>query len=101
MWLFAMFVLPTTTAQDKRRYVQFRKALVQDGFMMMQYSVYARYCGSEESAKVHRRRVRQALPPKGNVRLLAVTDAQFGKMENYIGRKREGNEPPPDQMLLL
>lgn len=101
MWLFALFDLPVKTKEDKRRYVRFREALLKDGFTMMQYSVYARYCPSEEASKVHRKRVRQALPAKGHVRLLTVTDVQFGKMENYVGRNRETTEEPPDQMLLL
>jgi len=101
MWLFAMFDLPTETNEDKRNYTRFRKTLLQLGFDMLQYSVYARYCADEDSSKVHRKRVRQALPPKGHVRVLGVTDHQFGKMEVYMGKKREQTETPPDQMLLL
>ena len=101
MWLFAMFDLPTETAEDKRNYQQFRKTLLKLGFDMMQFSVYARYCADEDSSKVHRKRVKQALPPKGHVRVLAVTDHQFGKMEVFVGKNREKTEEPPEQMLLL
>ncbi len=101
MWLFAMFDLPTETNDDKRNYNRFRKTLLQLGFDMLQYSVYARYCADEDSSNVHRKRVRQALPPKGNIRVIAVTDHQFGKMEVYTGKNREQTEQPPDQMLLL
>ena len=55
---------------------------------MLQFSVYARYCASEEMAVAYRHRVRAGLPPEGYVRVLAVTDHQFGKMESYIGEKR-------------
>lgn len=101
MWLFAMFDLPVTTKKARKRYAQFRKALLEDGFSMLQFSVYARYCPSEEAAAVHRSRVRIEIPPEGYVRLLAVTDRQFGKMESYIGKSSRLAEQPPSQLLLF
>ncbi len=47
LWLIAMFDLPTETLENKRDYTRFRKGLLKDGFMMLQYSVYARYLPSE------------------------------------------------------
>ncbi len=101
MWLFALFDLPVETSQDKREYVLFRTELLKEGFTMIQYSVYARYFGSEESAEVHRKRIKEALPPDGHVRLLGVTDHQFGKMEIYFGKKRVPVEEPPTQLALF
>ncbi len=101
MWLFAMFDLPTKTNDERRRYTRFRKALLQDGFDMIQYSVYARYCPSEDASRVHRKRVKRALPPAGQVRLIAITDRQFGKMDIFYGRKREKAEEPPPQLMLF
>ena len=101
VWLFAMFDLPTVTKEERKRYTEFRRVLLQDGFIMIQYSVYARYCATEEASKVHRKRVRAALPPAGWVRLLHVTDKQYGKMESYIGRKKLSPEDPPPQMMLF
>lgn len=101
MWLMVLFDLPVVKIEERRQYVQFRNALLQDGFTMLQFSVYARYCPSEEAATVHKKRVRSALPPKGQVRILSITDKQFGKMESYIGKTRDKNEEAPDQLLLL
>jgi CRISPR-associated protein Cas2 len=101
MWLFAMFDLPVTTKNARKRYAQFRKLLLEDGFSMLQYSVYARYCASEEMALAHRDRVRCGLPSEGYVRLLAVTDRQFGKMESYFGEKRQSLESAPSQLVLF
>ena len=101
MWLFAMFDLPVKTPKARRLYTRFRNMLLDDGFSMMQYSVYARYCASEETATVHRQRIRASLPPEGYVRILAVTDRQFGKMENYIGKSSEPTEEPPTQLQLF
>jgi CRISPR-associated protein Cas2 len=101
MWLFAMFDLPVTTKRARKRYAQFRKALLQEGFMMMQFSVYARYCVSEEASEAFRQRVRRELPDEGHVRLLAVTDRQFGKMEVFRGKNTEPVETEPEQLLLF
>ncbi|MEQ8209568.1 MAG: CRISPR-associated endonuclease Cas2 [Lacipirellulaceae bacterium] len=101
MWLFAMFDLPVKTRRSRRRYTQFRKLLLREGFSMLQFSVYARYCVSEKHSDSYRRRIEAQLPPDGQVRLLAVTDRQFGKMEVFLGRNRTSVEEIPDQLLLF
>lgn len=101
MWMVAMFDLPVETKENRRDYTRFRKALLKDGFMQLQYSVYARYVASEEAAEAHRRIVRGCIPPLGQVRLVGLTDHQFGKMEVYHGRKPRDPEPPPEQFLLF
>ena len=47
-WLVVFFDLPTTTPEDKKNYQYFRKALLEDGYTMIQYSVYARACVTQE-----------------------------------------------------
>jgi len=51
MWLFAMFDLPVTDKALKKAYARFRKLLLSQGFSMLQFSVYARHCVSEESGE--------------------------------------------------
>ncbi len=101
MWLFAMFDLPVDDKEARRQYRHFRKALLAEGFTMLQYSVYARYCACEDASKVYRRRVRAKLPPEGHVRLMAITDRQFAKMEVFRGKSRKGVEAKPDQLQLF
>ena len=101
VWLFAMFDLPVTDKKARRAYTQFRKALLRDGFMMMQYSVYARYCPTEEASETYRRRIQGVLPDEGRVRLVSITDRQFGKMGVFDGKTREKVEDPPSQLLLF
>lgn len=101
MWMFAMFDLPVTSKEARKRYARFRRALLERGFTMLQFSVYARHCASEEFADGVRADVRAVIPPDGQVRLLAVTDRQFGKMEVYLGKKRRKTEDPPAQFMLF
>ncbi len=99
--LIAMFDLPVETPVNRRDYSRFRKALLKDGFMMLQFSVYARYLPSEEAADTHRSTIRSVIPPLGQVRLIAVTDLQFGKMEVFYGKKPRDPEEIPEQILLF
>ncbi len=101
MWLFVMFDLPVTTRKARRRYTKFRKGLLKLGFAMLQFSVYARSFPSEEACQSYRRQVQAELPPDGQVRVISVTDRQFGKMQVFTGRRRLSAEKSPDQLLLL
>lgn len=101
MWLFAMFDLPVKTKSQRKQYARFRKALLELGFSQMQYSVYAKFCSGEERSNALRHQIRRMLPPAGAVRLLAVTDRQFGKMENYLGKIPAGTERAPEQLTLF
>ncbi|MBY0313641.1 MAG: CRISPR-associated endonuclease Cas2 [Phycisphaerales bacterium] len=101
MWLFAMFDLPVHDKELRKKYARFRRDLLNEGFTMMQFSVYARHCASEESAAAIRQRVRACLPAHGQVRVMGVTDRQFGKMEVYFGKTRKKTEEPPLQFMLF
>jgi CRISPR-associated protein Cas2 len=101
MWLMAMFDLPVKSKDDRRAYTRFRHALIRSGFAMLQFSVYARFLPSEEASAIYRKIVHAALPPGGEVRLMAITDHQYGKMEIYFGKKRKPVESPPDQLGLF
>jgi len=101
MWVLVMFDLPTDTKAARRAYTQFRKKLLQDGFTMMQYSVYTRHCASEENADVHAHRVENWIPDDGEVRTLSITDKQFERMHVFWGKMRKKPEPPPQQLELF
>ena len=101
MWIFAMFDLPTDTQKARRDYTYFRKSLLKDGFSMLQYSVYVRHCASEENADVHHKRIKNFLPPDGEVRIVTITDKQFAKMESFWGKMRKPTPPTPKQLELF
>ncbi len=101
MWIVAMFDLPTDTPRARREYTHFRKHLIEDGFTMMQYSVYARHCPSKENAEVHVERIRRNLPPDGEVRVLTFTDKQFERMMVFWGKTRQAAEEAPCQLELF
>ena len=101
MWVVAMFDLPVGTKEARKAYQAFRKVLLKDGFLQMQFSVYARHCPSEENADVHENRVEINLPPDGEVRLVRLTDKQFGRMKVFYGKKRKPPEKSPEQLAFF
>jgi len=96
-----MFDLPVDTPAARTEYTRFRKKLLQDGFMRMQYSVYMRHCSSEENAEVHGKRVKEILPPDGEVRVMTITDKQFERMRIFTGKRRKPPEAPPQQLQFF
>lgn len=101
VWIFAMFDLPMKEERERRAYTRFRKELLNDGFSMMQYSVYYRHCVSHENAQVHIQRMIASVPVTGEVRFIVITDKQFEKIVTYWGKERAPQEKTPDQLTFL
>lgn len=101
MWLIVLFDLPTDSEAARRRYTTFRKFLLRDGFNMLQYSVYGRYCSSRENTDVHMQRIRQIVPADGEVRILTLTDKQFEKQRIFRGKRRVAAKEPPQQLQFF
>ncbi len=98
MWTIVMFDLPTDTKMARKQYTLFRKYLLKDGYEMMQYSIYCRHHASEENALVHTQRAKDHLPPDGEVRVLKITDKQFGRIEVFFGKISRPVEKAPEQL---
>jgi CRISPR-associated protein Cas2 len=101
VWVFVFFDLPVGTKTDRRNATRFRKFLKDDGFLMLQLSVYARVCRAEEAAEKHVQRVTKRLPPKGSVRTLQVTDKQYARMKLLLGEAKLNERKAAEQLVLL
>ena len=101
MWILVFFDLPTNTKKERKNYAQFRKGLKQDGFTMLQYSIYLRHSPSRENAEVHIKRVKSILPPMGEVGILRVTDKQFEQMLMFHGSIPSALPSTPQQLELF
>ena len=100
MWVLVLFDLPTETKKQRSQATRFRKELLDDGFVMFQFSIYLRHCPSKENADVHIKRVKRALPQYGKVGIMCITDKQFEQMEIYFA-KQEAQLPKGPQQLEL
>jgi CRISPR-associated protein Cas2 len=101
MWLFVFFDLPTLSREQRRKHTRFRNDLEKLGFARVQLSVYICHFASEDATLSVQRKIQAALPPHGHVRMLLVTDRQFGKMLVVQCREKVPVEQPPPQVLLF
>ena len=82
-----MFDLPVASKKDRKEYTRFRHFLIQDGYDMLQYSVYSRIAQNHDDAKKHVERLSKHLPPKGAVRVMQVTEKQYNSMIILLGER--------------
>lgn len=101
MRVVVLFDLPTNTKVERRAATQFRKALLDDGFDMLQYSVYTRLCPNRESAEKHMLRTKRNAPDSGSVRVLYLTEHQFTTMHVIVGEKSTQEEKLPAAQLAF
>lgn len=101
MWIFVFFDLPVTTPKGRKQATRFRNFLLNDGYTMVQYSVYARICNGQERVDKHMRRLRVSTPDEGYIRALQITDKQYGRMQTILGKKRDDKGSGPEQLLLF
>lgn len=101
VWMFVFFDLPVGTKPARRAATRFRNFLKDDGYMMLQWSVYARVCRGDEAAEKHVVRVTRNLPKRGSVRALQVTDKQYARMKLLLGQAGKNEKEAPNQMVLL
>ncbi len=71
---------------------RFRNFLLNDGYYMVQYSVYVRICNGMDAVKKHRDRIPVWLPENGSVRLLVVTEKQYESMDILLGAMTQADE---------
>lgn len=101
MRLLCMFDLPVETDYERRAYRIFRKNLIEEGFTMMQYSVYVRICPSREYANRLETRIKKFTPPEGNVRLLCVTEKQYMDMKLLVGSRSMAETAIGTERLII
>ncbi len=80
MRMMVFFDLPMVTRAEKRAYTVFRRFLLNDGYDMIQFSVYGRILNGSDAEQKHLKRLTANRPPAGSVRVLTVT-------ENFSGKK--------------
>ena len=88
MRVLVFFDLPVGTSAQRRSYIQFRRMLLKEGFLMMQESVYTKLALNATVANAIMERVRDNKPPQGLIQMLTVTERQFAKMELVLGEYR-------------
>ncbi|MFR0557730.1 CRISPR-associated endonuclease Cas2 [Pseudoscardovia radai] len=98
MWCVVMFDLPVETKMERRAATQFRDLLLDQGFMMVQFSVYARYTPTLGGNRSSVEFIKKNIPAKGKVRILNLSDHQwaqsFHSYDSQIGNPNDGPTAP-------
>ena len=85
MRMMVFFDLPTVTKTDKRAYTLFRRFLLNDGYDMIQFSIYGRILNGTDAEEKHMKRLVSNLPTEGSIRVLTVTEKQYAGMKHLVG----------------
>jgi CRISPR-associated protein Cas2 len=101
MQLLVFFDLPVITREERKMATRFRNFLVQDGYHRLQLSVYSRLCRGQDTVDKHLHRLNGQLPHDGCVRVLQLTDRQYGRMRILVGKVKPQERIAPQQLLLF
>ena len=101
MRVIVMFDLPVITEKERKTATKFRKYLLDDGFIMMQYSVYSRICKNSDDLNKHINRLRINIPKNGNIRLLQITEKQYNNIIMFSGAKSVEEDISIDNLLVF
>ena len=89
MRLLVFFDLPVVKKEDRKEYQNFRRFLLNDGYIMLQFSVYSRICNGIDGINKHINRLQKNIPPKGSVRYLQITEKQYTEMKFLVGSPKK------------
>ncbi|WP_283613161.1 CRISPR-associated endonuclease Cas2 [Ligilactobacillus aviarius] len=92
MRVFCMFDLPVDTPEKRRAYRVFRKGLIENGFTMIQYSVYQRIVPNRRSGKKYEEIIKKFIPSNGDVRIIYISEKQYNDMKILVGSKSKQEE---------
>lgn len=101
MRIFVFFDLPLDSLEEKREYRKFRKALIKNGFIMMQESVYCKLMTTPSVENSVKNMIQMNKPSKGVVQTLVVTEKQFVKMEYVVGENKSDIIDNEDRVIIL
>ena len=96
-----LFDLPVKEKTAQKAATKFRKFLIDDGYLMLQYSVYTRVCNGSDAVKTHEKRLKAHLPENGSVRLLTITEKQYESMQILLGEFKQSDTPVSYEQLTL
>lgn len=96
-----MFDLPVLTDKERRVATKFRNYLLDDGFIMMQYSVYSRICKNKDDLSKHINRIKINAPKTGNIRMLQITEKQYNNIVMFSGSKSVEENISIENLLIF
>ncbi len=101
MRVMVFFDLPTTSTSDVKNYTKFRKSLIENGFVMMQYSIYTKIVLNKSGLKSIEKKISEITPKRGLVQMLVVTEKQFVGIKNIVGENQREIINSDERIVIL
>lgn len=101
MRLIVFFDLPTLTRKDLAQYRKFRKFLLDNGFVMMQESVYCRLVLNNNSGALLKKHIIKNLPADGLVQLMQITEKQYADILTLSGKQKNNVVSTIDRIIEI
>lgn len=101
MRTIVFFDLPNIYAKDKKNYLKFRNYLLNEGFVMMQESVYSKIILNSQQAELLLNRLKSNAPKKGLIQVLTITERQYSQIEYVIGEHDSKIIDTEDRLVIL
>ena len=101
MRLLVFFDLPVKTATQRKVATKFRNFLLNDGYHMVQFSIYARVCNGMDAVAKHKKRLYSSLPDNGSIRLLVITEKQYQGIEILVGELKSEEKAFEAEQLTI
>lgn len=101
MRVIVFFDLPMENVKDRKTYSKFRKLLINEGFIMIQKSVYSKLTLNNSIVNSVKDKLYKNKPPKGIVQILTITEKQYSSIEYIVGEKNEGIIDNTERLIIL
>lgn len=101
MRTIVFFDLPNLYHRDKKNYILFRKFLLNEGFLMMQESVYSKIVLNSQQAQLLMDRLKKNTPKKGLIQVLTITERQYAQIVFLVGKQESNIIDTEDRLVVL
>ena len=101
MRIILFFDLPTETSAQQKAYRRFHKKLIENGFLMEQYSVYSKLALNKTVANTIINKIKDITPKEGVVQVMTITEKQYSEIEYIIGEKKDNVINSTDRLIII
>ena len=101
MRTIVFFDLPNIYLKDKKNYQKFRKYLINEGFVMMQESVYSKIVLNTQQSKLLVNRIKRSAPKKGIIQVMTITEKQYSQIDYIIGENQTRIIDTEEKLIVL
>ena len=101
MRVLVLYDLPSTDGEDRRAYSLFHRYLIQNGFLMLQESVYCKLALNMTAVQAILVILRRNKPAAGLIQVLCITEKQFARSEFILGETTSDVIDSDERLIVL